>query len=105
MADFASLDVSIDNGTGQAVDTVDYGRLPPLAVLLVDDDPFNLQLLQTYLKDDRFTAATAGNGKEALEKIKSETYDIVFMDMEMPMLTGAEAGSAYSGIRNRGRRQ
>jgi two-component system sensor histidine kinase/response regulator len=68
--------------------TVDL--LPALSILLVDDDPFNLQLLKTYLKDPRFCIDTAGNGKIALEKIKTVSYDITFMDMEMPVLNGVE---------------
>ena len=65
-------------------------RLPALSILLVDDDPFNIQLLEAYLKHPRWDIDTAGNGKIAFEKIKGVAYDIVFMDMEMPVMDGRE---------------
>jgi len=64
--------------------------LPPLSILLVDDDPFNIQLFETFLNDPRFQTKSADNGKIALERLASSHYDIVLMDMEMPVLNGIE---------------
>lgn len=64
--------------------------LPPLSILLVDDDPFNIQLFETFLNDPLFQTESAANGKIALEKLDSGTYDIILMDMEMPVLNGIE---------------
>jgi len=66
-------------------------HLPELDVLLVDDDPFNIQVLQKFIADPRLKTESAENGKIAFEKIQSVAYDIVFMDMEMPVLNGVEA--------------
>jgi len=65
--------------------------LPELEVLLVDDDPFNLQVLQKFIAEPGLKTETAENGKIAFEKIQCVAYDIVFMDMEMPVLNGVEA--------------
>ncbi len=64
--------------------------LSDLKILLVDDDPFNLQVLSRLLKAPNLETDTAENGKIAIEKMKAAPYDIVFMDMEMPVLNGME---------------
>lgn len=61
-----------------------------LRVLVVDDDEENYFLLKEQLKNF-FILDHAINGKMAMEKIKSETYDIVIMDLQMPVMDGIEA--------------
>jgi PAS domain S-box-containing protein len=62
-----------------------------LRILVVEDNPVN-QLLLTRLLDKRGHSVTvAGNGKLALESIENHTYDIVFMDVQMPEMDGIEA--------------
>ena len=63
----------------------------PLHVLLVDDDEDNQKILTRQLAHPQITLTSAGNGREALEKIKSMDYDVVFMDMEMPVMDGLTA--------------
>jgi CheY-like chemotaxis protein/HPt (histidine-containing phosphotransfer) domain-containing protein len=77
-----------DSGSGQQ--RVPERSLPPLSILLVDDDPFNIQLFETFLNDPRFQTESAANGKIALERLASSNFDIVLMDMEMPVLNGIE---------------
>ncbi|MBP5599317.1 MAG: response regulator [Lachnospiraceae bacterium] len=62
-------------------------------VLLVDDEPFIIQglsMLIDWKKEGFDIVATASNGEEALEYIKSEAPDIVFADIKMPNMTGID---------------
>jgi len=60
-------------------------------ILLVDDDPFNLKVLEKHLSHPKLILDFAENGKAAYEKCIETSYDIVFMDMEMPVMDGLEA--------------
>jgi len=66
-------------------------HMKDLHFLLVDDEEFNLHLLKNILKKwgTRFTEAT--NGKEAVEKVSAGKFDLIFMDMRMPVMDGYEA--------------
>lgn len=68
--------------------------LPPLTVLVVDDIEQNIELLSIILKRDGHTICTARDGEQALERMKSERYDIVLMDIQMPVLDGLSAAKA-----------
>ena len=57
-------------------------------VLIVDDEPLNVDYLQQALEDLNYQLITAFNGKEALEKIQSEQPDLVLLDLMMPVLDG-----------------
>jgi signal transduction histidine kinase/CheY-like chemotaxis protein len=58
--------------------------------LIIDDDPMNRLVLTTMLKtiNKNSEIETANDGIEGLEKLKSSTYDIVFLDKRMPNLDG-----------------
>ncbi len=60
--------------------------------LLVDDEPLAIQLLQTHLeKLDLFeVVATCSNAIKALEILRAETIDLLFLDIKMPQLTGID---------------
>jgi CheY-like chemotaxis protein/anti-sigma regulatory factor (Ser/Thr protein kinase) len=60
------------------------------SILIVDDNPFNREMLGDILKANGCASDKANNGKEALDKISSKTYDIIIMDMLMPGLDGFE---------------
>ena len=62
-------------------------------VLIVDDDPFNIMVLESLLKQFRISRDSATNGKEAIEKVQSNPglYKIIFMDCQMPVMDGFEA--------------
>ena len=57
-------------------------------ILLVDDSTINLKIASGYLKGLDVIIDTALNGKEAVEKVKSKTYDIIFLDLKMPGMDG-----------------
>lgn len=62
-----------------------------LHILIVDDVTTNRDLLRAYLKKTGCKVTMAENGQEALEKFKENLFDLVFMDMFMPVLGGVQA--------------
>jgi CheY-like chemotaxis protein len=66
-------------------------------VLLVEDNRVNQRLALRLLEKLGFQVAVAEEGREALEKLERETYQIVLMDVQMPGMNGFEATTA---IRN-----
>lgn len=67
------------------------GEYGPLSILIAEDHPVNLQLLQAYLKQHGYYADVALNGEMAVEAVLSRHYDIIFMDIQMPLMDGIEA--------------
>jgi signal transduction histidine kinase/DNA-binding response OmpR family regulator len=65
--------------------------LSPLNILLVDDNENNRMLIQTFLKKTPYTIDTSENGEKAVEKFKSDQYNLVLMDIEMPVMDGYTA--------------
>lgn len=66
-------------------------------ILLVDDEVQDRVPVKNYLKPFRVIIDEAGNGKEALEMLKKNHYDIILMNLNMPVMNGFEAARA---IRN-----
>ncbi len=62
-----------------------------IRVLLVEDNRINQIVAQHILKRDGVTVVTKGNGREAIEELTKNRYDIVLMDVQMPQLDGIEA--------------
>ena len=63
---------------------------PDAKILIVDDTPVNLVVAKGMLKDTKAAVETAESGEEALEKMKAEHFDIVFLDHKMPGMDGIE---------------
>jgi len=57
-------------------------------ILIVDDDNANRQLISIILKLDGYELETASDGREALLKLKDQTYDLMLLDLMMPVLDG-----------------
>lgn len=67
-------------------------------VLVVEDNVMNQLIIKRILKSSKLVEITvASNGKKALEVLKKETFDIILMDLQMPIMDGYEAASV---IRN-----
>ena len=60
----------------------------PLKIFLVEDDSINQKVALAQLKTLGLTATCAVNGKEALDKLNTETFDIIFLDCQMPVMDG-----------------
>ncbi|MEG3638778.1 ATP-binding protein [Magnetococcus sp. PR-3] len=63
----------------------------PIAILLAEDSPDNVLLVQRFLKKTAYRLDIVGNGLEALEAIKKRRYDLILMDIQMPELDGLSA--------------
>ncbi len=60
-------------------------------LLLVEDNPFNQKLAVTLLDRMGFSADIAANGEEAIKKLETETYHLILMDVQMPVMDGFQA--------------
>ena len=66
-------------------------ELQPLRILLVEDTEDNVLLIKSFLKKTPYKLDFAENGKIAVEKFTSGKYDLVLMDMQMPVMDGYTA--------------
>jgi DNA-binding response OmpR family regulator len=66
-------------------------------ILIVDDEPFNVDYLEQELEGSNCDILTASNGKEALEKIAVEQPDLVLLDIMMPVMDGFAVLSQLKG--------
>lgn len=57
-------------------------------VLIVDDEPFNIEVLEQALDGTEYQVVTASNGQEAWAKIQGEQPDLVLLDLMMPVMDG-----------------
>ena len=62
----------------------------PNKILIVDDEPFNLDLLEQELEDQGYVIERANDGAEALEKVPSFEPDVILLDYMMPKMNGLE---------------
>ena len=76
------------NAEKKQSDVVNLGKLK---VLLVEDNKINQQLASLVLLNFGFETELADNGKIAVEKLKTNKFDLVLMDMQMPEMDGYEA--------------
>ncbi|MEO6909036.1 MAG: response regulator [Abditibacteriaceae bacterium] len=60
-------------------------------ILVVDDEPHIVRLIQVNLEKQGYTVITASNGKEALDTVAAEHPDLVVLDVMMPEMDGMEA--------------
>jgi len=67
------------------------GKKFPLSILLVEDNLTNQKLANLMLGRLGYQADIASNGFEAIDALKKQTYDVVFMDIQMPHMDGLEA--------------
>jgi signal transduction histidine kinase/CheY-like chemotaxis protein/HPt (histidine-containing phosphotransfer) domain-containing protein len=88
------LDLPIGEGnTENKNDSAELDLTPIFGakVLLVDDADLNLQVAGELLRQARLYVDTAHDGKEAVEKVNSASYDCVLMDVQMPVMDGYTA--------------
>jgi PAS domain S-box-containing protein len=80
------------NDPSRPMDLKEMHALPDgahgLRILLAEDSQDNVLLIQSYLQAIRCRADVAGNGEVAVRKFMSGTYDLVLMDVQMPIMDG-----------------
>ncbi len=60
----------------------------PSKILIVDDEPFNVDYLEQELEDLGYATVSASNGQEALAKVAAESPDLILLDVMMPIMDG-----------------
>jgi CheY-like chemotaxis protein/HPt (histidine-containing phosphotransfer) domain-containing protein len=75
----------------EAAPPPEFAGAKGLRILLAEDSPDNVLLIQAYLKPTGHVADLAGNGEIAVQKFISGTYDVVLMDVQMPVMDGYSA--------------
>jgi len=76
---------------GCAASSVDLGAIRGARILLVEDNDINQIVATELLQDAGFVVDVADNGQLALERMEQERYDLVLMDMQMPVMDGIAA--------------
>lgn len=66
-------------------------------VLVVDDDPHSRRILAAHLETLRLQVDVARDGRDAIDRLRGGSYDLVLMDIEMPGLDGLATASAIRG--------
>ncbi len=61
---------------------------PPAKILIVDDEPFNVDYLEQELEDLGYETVSASSGQEALAKVAAEAPDLILLDVMMPGMDG-----------------
>jgi signal transduction histidine kinase/CheY-like chemotaxis protein/HPt (histidine-containing phosphotransfer) domain-containing protein len=92
-------------GTAEDVETdapkiITSGRLDNIKALVADDEIYNRLLIETVLKKWGVLVTLVSNGEEAVNEVKNNEYDIVLMDLRMPVLNGIDATKKIKQLKN-----
>jgi two-component system sensor histidine kinase/response regulator len=78
---------------GKPIDVVDR-KAAPVNILLAEDNKINQKLITAIIKKAGFKIDIVENGREAVERVKNNSYDLVLMDLQMPEMNGLDAAKA-----------
>ena len=70
---------------------VNFAKDHPMRILLVEDNEINQKFMTIVLNQMGYTPDLAPNGEQAIDMVKAQEYDLIFMDHQMPKMNGAEA--------------
>ncbi|MES2595429.1 MAG: ATP-binding protein [Verrucomicrobiota bacterium] len=94
----AGHDAQISQSTNRAIaaaakaDGESFAKLHPARILLVEDQPLNQKIAIMLLQRLGYTGIEiANNGQEAIQMVSSTGYDLIFMDLQMPVMGGIDA--------------
>ena len=94
---FKVTDETTDNKTISSNNIIDTNK----KILLVEDNELNYEIAKTVLEEAGFRVDGASNGKEAIDKASDNTYDVILMDIQMPIMDGYEATKELRRLGNR----
>ncbi len=72
------------------IPTQPSGKMRPLDILLIEDNKANCLLIQLFFKDLPHNLRIAHNGEEGFGEASAQSFDLIFMDIEMPIMDGYE---------------
>ncbi len=78
--------------------TTEYRFTEPYTVLLVEDNKINQLLAVTVLENFGVKVVTADDGQQGVEKAKSDDFDLILMDVQMPVMNGYESTAAIRAL-------
>ncbi|OQY20029.1 MAG: hypothetical protein B6I36_02540 [Desulfobacteraceae bacterium 4572_35.1] len=84
----AALDVDSVNHSGNMRS---LWRGPALTILLVEDNQINIKYTRSLLEKMGHSVSVAQNGRQALETLRNKTFDLILMDIQMPVMNGDDA--------------
>jgi PAS domain S-box-containing protein len=71
--------------------SISFGKLPQARILLVEDEPINQQVTRHQLESWDIQVTIAPNGADAIRCYKQQRYDLILMDIQMPVMDGITA--------------
>ncbi|WP_341901392.1 PAS domain S-box protein [Fluviicola taffensis] len=85
-----TLEKQSESNSEKTKELIEVGLLKDLNVLLVEDNQFNQIMAHSILENWNVNVVIANNGKEAIEKIQEQEFDLILMDIQMPVMDGIQ---------------
>lgn len=85
------VSIPVELAQAQTESVASAQKLKPLNILLVEDNPINRKVMEAMLVNKAHTVTTAEHGRDATEKSCAEKFDVILMDMQMPIMDGMDA--------------
>ncbi len=86
-----SVTTKLPDKKEKTADVEQLGKLKGARILVAEDNEINQLVIKDILNQAGVIVTLVGNGREAIEKIRENTYDLVLMDLQMPVMDGLEA--------------
>jgi len=67
-------------------------------ILIVEDDEVNVVIVTYLLQKEGFAVDTASNGEDAVSMVQDNVYDLILMDIEMPIMNGLDATKSIRSL-------
>ncbi len=85
-----TLEKQNESNSEKPKELIEVGLLKDLNILLVEDNQFNQIMAHSILENWNVNVVIANNGKEAIEQIQEQEFDLILMDIQMPVMDGIQ---------------